>query len=96
MKALINSRLFKPFRKSFLKKIENNIVIEKDYFCCKVRSWHSIFICWKNLKEVEANMDSKYLNKGLSYNCKFSWFNTKSQRLNFLDECLLKFENNEK
>ena len=97
MKALINLRLFKPFRKIFLERIRKDILHKDNVnFCCHVKSWHSIFICWKDLKEVKENMNSKYLSVGLPYNCDFSWFTNRNSRISFLDECLLKFENNGK
>lgn len=97
MKALINSRLFKPFRKSFLKKIrkevtDNNSLVN---FCCLVKSWHTIFICWKDLKEVKENMKSKYLVPP-PYRCDLPWFQNRNDRISFIDECLLKFENDNK
>lgn len=91
MKTLINSSLMKWFRKSFLTKIHSDILYNKKYYCCKVNSWHSFFICWKNLKEVKENMNSKELKEITEYSCNFSWFYNKVGRLEFLKECLMKF-----
>lgn len=96
MKALINTKVFKLFRKSFLERIRQNIFATKENYCCAVFSWHRFFICWKNLKEVKENMHSKFLIERENYDCKGVWFINRHDRINFLTECLLKFENNEK
>lgn len=91
MKTFINSPLMKWFRKAFLKIIYFQILHNKKNHCCKVENWHSLFICWKDLKEVKANMNSKQLLDWSSYSCHISWFNSKEKRLNFLNECIKKF-----
>lgn len=89
MKKIINSRYFKWFRKGFLRKIYIDILHEDANFCCYVRSWHRIFICWKDLKEVKENMDSVY--KDLDHKvCVAPWFSSKENRIKFIAECLIK------
>lgn len=100
MKKLINSKYFKWFRKLFLKKIYKNIDNGDDYFCCHVMCIYRLFICWKELKEVKENMDSKYLSEWIKVNpnqqhCKNVWFDSdvtyNQNRLLFLKECLSEF-----
>lgn len=81
------------FRKSFLKRIYKQIKQEKAEFCCLVESWHKMFICWSELKEVEENFNSKYLYEYIrgnkeKMNCGNAWFFTKGNRLGFLNECI--------
>jgi hypothetical protein len=90
MKILINSPLMKWFRKSFLKAIYFQILHNKKRHCCHVRTWHSLFVCWKDLKEVKQNMTSKQLRNWKSYTCKLCWFDNKEKRLDFLKECIQK------
>lgn len=95
MERIINSNMFKWFRKSFLKTIHNRIEIDKSLFCCNVKSWHSWFICWKDLKEVQENLDSEYIHESLKgkdtiLDCGYVWFMSKQNRLAFLKECLNK------
>lgn len=92
MEKFINSWAMKWFRKSFLKKIKSKIE-KKDKFCCQVKTWHKIFICWKNLKEVEENMiQTTYLKQNVrDFDCDTSWFYNKEDRLSFLEECIKKF-----
>lgn len=96
MKRIINSDRMSWFRKSFLTKIEKEILIYKYRYCCHVKSWHSIFICWKDLKEVQENLDSKYIIDHIKnenyFDCSNVWFYSRTHRLNFLDECLAKFK----
>ncbi len=91
MKTLINTRLFKPFRKAFLKTIYAEIISGNETYCCHVWSRYKFFICWKNLKEVKENMNSKYLRSNIKYTCDRIWFYSKEDRLAFLRECLIKF-----
>lgn len=81
----------KWFRKSFLKTIHSDILNNNYHYCCKVQTWHKLFICWKDLKEVKENMNSKQLNGLSTYTCSFNWFDDKENRLEFLEECLKKF-----
>lgn len=86
----------KWFRKSFLLKIQRDIIFGKKHHCCNVNTWHRLFICWKDLKEVKENMQSNYLkivikNNYAFHNCDYSWFYDKSDRLSFLQECVIKF-----
>jgi hypothetical protein len=96
MKRIINSDRMSWFRKSFLTKIRKEIFIKKYEYCCHVKSWHTIFICWKDLKEVKENLNSKYIKEYIKedkyYTCSEIWFRTHNDRLNFLDECLAKFK----
>lgn len=81
------------FRKGFLTKIRKEIFDLNGYgYCCHVNSWHKIFICWKDLKEVKENLDSKYIKEYIFYNCSNVWFRTYDDRIAFLDECLNKFK----
>lgn len=89
---IINSFLFERFRKSFLKRILKDITLNKTKFCCLVWSYHRIFICWKDLKEVKENMSSKYLIESINYDCSEVWFWFKEDRISFLKECLSKFK----
>lgn len=96
MKTLINSDMMSWFRKSFLTKIKKDILEGKNRYCCLVESWHTYFICWKDLKEVKENLDSEYIISFIkNYNLLNSsevWFNTNRDRLDFLDQCLAKFK----
>ena len=83
------------FRKSFLKRIYKRIKSEKVDYCCLVWSWHSVFICWKDLKEVQDNITSHYISEHVrgnkdNRNCRNVWFYTKGDRLGFLNECITK------
>lgn len=91
MKKFINSWAMKWFRKLFVEAIYFQILHNKNYYCCHVKTWHSWFICWKNLKEVKENMNSIYLIKDLPYICSYDWFMSKERRLGFLNECIKKF-----
>lgn len=98
MKKLINSKYGKSFRKSFLEKIHSNLSTGKSSFCCHVMSWHRLFICWKDLKEVKDNMLSGYLRESVKnnigkQNCTEAWFWGPSDRIEFIKECLNKLEN---
>ena len=96
IKNFINSDNMKWFRKSFLLRIQNDISSEKRFYCCYVDSWHSIFICWKDLKEVQENLQSIHIREPftseLNFTCREVWFDSKTERLLFLEECLLKFK----
>lgn len=84
----------KWFRKMYLTNIYNKIHSGKENFCCiaSKKTIYSLFICWKNLKEVKENMNSTYLTTYISnYSCKMNRFNYKTDRLSFLKECLTKF-----
>ena len=85
----------KWFRKSFLNKIYNNISTNKSKFCCHVISWHGLFICWKDLKEVEENKKSNFIQSDYNvsdFNCVNVWFKNREDRIGFLKECISKFE----
>lgn len=100
---LINSRLGKSFRLSFLNRILKDIVTDEKMYCCHVDSWHSRYICWKDLKEVKENHDSRYvftnermwksIDEGY-FNCSREWFDTKMYRVKFLEECIDNCEKN--
>lgn len=96
MKRIINSDRMSWFRKSFLIKIRNEIFNRDRYYCCHVKSWHSKFICWKDLKEVQENLNSEYIKFYIKeeklYDCSEVWFRSDNDRLNFLDECIAKFK----
>lgn len=95
LKRLINSKYGKSFRRSFLERIYNDIYTGKKVYCCNVKSWHSKFICWKDLKEVQENLNSYYLNfyirDNYYYYCELCWFDKYWDRVAFLEECLQKF-----
>lgn len=87
----------KWFRKSFLKKIYKNISTHKDKYCCCVNSWHKLFICWKDLKEVKEvsqsfDFDTSLVPSISLLNCRGVWFLDRFERLDFLNECISKFE----
>ena len=92
MKKIINSKYFKRFRKSFLKTILDKIENYEDKFCCHVFTWHRLFICWKDLKEVQENLNSEYIWKSTSdsYSCNNVWFIGRENRMAFLKECISK------
>ena len=91
-KFIINTKYFNNFRKKFLLEILYNIKSNNCKFCCHVKTWRKFIICWKNIKEVKDNMDSKYLIKDLpNYNCRYHWFFNKDHRILFLEECINKF-----
>lgn len=96
IKKIINSKYFTWYRKRYLENIHYQIIIERKSFCCHCKSIYSLFICWKNLKEVEENLNSEYLRKEIrecksSQTCAHSWFMYRTYRINFLEECLNKF-----
>lgn len=94
MKKIINSNQMKWFRKLFLEKIHSDIFYNKSFYCCLVSSIYGIFIHWNELKEVQNNLHSIYLNEWMTSNkCNYlnieeSWFEDKESRLNFLKECI--------
>lgn len=96
MKNLINSPSFTWFRKSYLKKIHRLIKSEKVNYCCHVSSWHGLFICWKDLKEVQENLGSEMIEPIVrvsnDLNCSTCWFYSKNNRVAFLEECLMAFK----
>lgn len=96
---LINSRLGKPFRRSFLREISRQILIGEQIYCCHVHSWHSKLICWKYLKEVQENHNSDYLNFYVRNNsylyCELCWFENRYDRLAFIRECINKLNKEE-
>jgi len=84
------------FRKSYLEEIHRQISSGKERVCCMVKCKQSVFICWKDLKEVQDNMDSEFLRIWIrqdkrEQNCSRVWFVYTSHRLEFLKECLDKF-----
>lgn len=96
IKYIINTILFKWFRKSFIKRIEKEIISDNEIYCCRVESWHSNIICWKELKEVDECLKTSLytLSKRkliLYHGCDISWFDDKQHRLLFLKEVLSKF-----
>lgn len=93
MKKIINSKNFTWFRRSFLEKIRRDIENKKSNYCCNVRSWHRIFICWKDLKEVQDNRDSLML-LDFYFSCNRAWFENRYNRIKFLDECIEKTKAN--
>lgn len=93
MKKIINSPKMWWFRKSFLKTIHKQIKTGRRDYCCLVKSWHSWFICWKDLKEVQENIGSCHLadhvkNNYENQNCRNVWFYNKFARVSFLEECI--------
>jgi len=90
MKKIINSKYFKRFRRSFLKVILHEIESDKERFCCHVITWYRAFICWKDLKEVQENLNSEHLWINKDYSCDSVWFFNKQQRISFLKECISK------
>lgn len=96
LEKLINSKYGKSFRRSFLEQIYNDIKNEKKYYCCGVKSWHSKFICWKDLKEVQENLTSNHLDSYIRNNsyfyCELCWFEDRYDRLAFLKECISKID----
>lgn len=96
MKKLINSNYFKWFRKAYLKIIYKTVKLSTINYCCHIKPFHSLFICWKDLKEVEENMKSEHLRtiftKNEYYTCSIPWFENKESRLAFLEECLNKLK----
>ncbi len=83
----------KWFRRSFLNKLYEDISTYNASYCCNVKTWHLAFSCFKDLKEVQANMNSKYLMEvEYNYDCKESWFDSRHNRLNFLKECIHKLD----
>jgi len=97
MNKIINSRYFKWFRKLYLKDLYKHIKEAGNShrlvrFCCHYEGNYSIFISWKDLKEVKENMDSETLDRyGGAFTCNRSWFLTNYDRRKFLEECLAKF-----
>lgn len=98
MKRIINSntQLGRWFRRTYLTTISNSIFWEKEEYCCWVVTWQRLFICWRNLKEVQENLNSSYIGYHIKqYNlldCENPWFHTKEERLGFLQECLDKIK----
>lgn len=95
IELLINSFLFKNYRKKLIEKLYFNISKEHYLYCCRIPI--SKFICWKDLKEVKENMYSEFLiyniRKHIEYqHCGTVWFNNREGRLSFLNECLDKFK----
>lgn len=95
MKKILNSNLFKGFRRSYLQAIYKVIESDRGYYCCNVKTWHKLFICWKDLKEVKENINSEFIwteHRGnINLHCGHCWFENKTNRLGFLKECLSKF-----
>jgi len=93
MKRIINSDYMKWFRKRYLRYIYKQIRLGNEHFCCHVKCVYSLFICWKDLKEVKENMNSELISSLLKSNltCSRSWFRYRHERLEFLQECLNKF-----
>lgn len=90
---ILNSDMFEWFRKLFIQRIYIDISTYEEDFCCHVYSWHSFFICWKDLKEVkETFLESKNLYSFVEFSCDNAWFSGRSQRLIFLEEVLNKFK----
>lgn len=91
-----NMKRFKWFRRSYLKKIYKEIESENQWYCCAVYSWHKLFCCWKDLKEVKENCNSEYLYLELqgikNIECTGPWFYYRHNRLAFLKECLDKLK----
>jgi hypothetical protein len=87
----------KWFQRSFLKAVRKRIFKKEDFYCCKVFTWHRFFCNFYQLKVVNENNNSSYLLeyfKGahlrkLPFH---QWFDTRSDRLAFLDECLQKLK----
>ena len=49
--------------------------------------------CFKNLKEVKDNKDSKHLLRRIKFNCDYEWFSDQQDRTEFLKECIQMLEN---
>lgn len=90
---MINTFLFKWYRKRCLQKTYN-IIREGNYkYCCSIT--HSL-INFSEIKEVIENNKSVYLHSDMRgcYLPRLSnigWFSSKTDRLKFLQECLNKF-----
>ena len=86
----------KWFRKLFLnyllKKVNKHINNNEHYFLCLNLSIYRLFICWKDLKEVQNNLNSKYIKNHIKesevYYCSVVWFDSNIKRHLFLRECL--------
>lgn len=93
LKKFINSDKMSWFRKGFLNAILNKVETDKVKYCCWVWSWHKLFICWKDIKEVKEERNSLLIKSWLRGNadCGDVWFNSKQDRILFLNECLAKF-----
>lgn len=65
---------------------------DEDIFLCLQYSIYSLFICWKELKEVQDNLDSEHIYSDIRcyelFNCDNVWFHSNRQRIAFLKECL--------
>ena len=102
MKKLINSKYMKWFRKLFLQYLYNELCIHietysKPMFLCNVKCICGMFISWIDLKEVRDNLDSSYILNSAKQldsfpNKDIVWFDTNTDRLLFLVECLNKFK----
>lgn len=103
LKQLINSSLGKFFRKRYLQNILHYIEVDpkkkNDYyypvnvrFCCHYDGIESYLICWKELKEVKEHMGSSHLRHLTKYNCREAWFETNTERICFLKECISKIK----
>ena len=99
MKKLINSKYMKWFRKQYLTFILNQIIKLNNQccFCCtqSLKTYHSKFISWKELKKVKENMSSKFLYRYIReekqfQNCNNKWFPHNTNRIAFLKQCLTK------
>ena len=98
LKQLINSDLGKSFRKKYLQNIlhyiektpkkKNDYYLGNIRFCCHYSGWDSFLICWKELKEVKEHMGSSHLRHLTKYNCREVWFETNTERICFLKECI--------
>lgn len=93
MKEFINSNYMKWFRKLFLKYLIKKVIFSKrSYYLCLHTTIYSLFICWKDLKEVQNNLNSKYIKTYIKesevYNCSVVWFDSNIERHLFLRECL--------
>lgn len=98
---IINSTRFTSYRKRILTKIYSDISSDKQRFCCHVKFIGGLFICWKDLKEVQETLQpTQTIRKDIGTylkinpNCTRVWFENKEDRLKFLTECLEKFDEN--
>ena len=102
MKKLINSKYMKWFRKLFLQYLYNELCLHmetysKPMFLCQEHCIYGTFISWIDLKEVRDNLDSSYILNSVKQldsfpNKDIVWFDTNTDRLLFLEECLNKFK----
>lgn len=90
---IINSKYFTWYRRWFLNKIKKEITDGVTEYCCCIKSIF-FFCCWKDLKEVQENLESNCIRKEIKLtdrlDCNHVWFRDEYLRLAFLQECINK------